>query len=45
MTLIFDEVSLDGRQLGDLMPVQGAGGLDLLDLLWQSMPAVLALRR
>jgi hypothetical protein len=45
MTLIFDDASLDGRQFGYLMPVQSAGGLDLLDLSWQGMPAVLALRR
>jgi hypothetical protein len=45
MALIFDDASLDGRQFGYLMPLQGAGGLYLLDLPRQGMAAVLALLR
>jgi hypothetical protein len=43
MALIFDNSSLDGRQLGHLMPLHRAGSLRLLDLRGQKMPAVLAL--
>jgi hypothetical protein len=43
MTLILDDASLDGRQLGHLMPLREACDLHVLDLLGQRMPAVLAL--
>src|SRR5713226_3558991 len=45
MALIFDDTSLDGRQLRHLMPLHRTQSLHLLNLRGQSMPAVLALLR
>src|ERR1022692_3368178 len=45
MALIFDDASLDGWQLGHLMPLHRAGGLHLLDLRRQGLAAMLALLR
>jgi hypothetical protein len=45
MALIFDDASLDGWQLGDLMPLHRAGGLHLRDLRRQGLAAMLALLR
>jgi hypothetical protein len=45
MALIFDDPSLDGRYLRDLMALYGASGPRLLDLRRQTMPAVPALLR
>src|SRR5712692_850460 len=42
---IFDDPSLDGRKLSDLLPLYRAGDPRLLDLGGQSMPAVPALFR
>src|SRR5271157_3329570 len=43
MALIFDDASLDGGQLGHLMPLHRAGGLHLLDLRRQGLAAMRAL--
>jgi hypothetical protein len=45
VALIFNRVSLDGRQFGDLVPLRFPGSLHLLNLRRQRMTAVLALVR
>jgi hypothetical protein len=45
MALIFDNPSLDGWQLGHLMPLHRAGGLHLRDLRRQGLAAMPALFR